>query len=71
MTNEEIYETIEYRKQKIRNILSDRNNFELNTDIVRYRKEINELRKQCTHTNSNFEKMVRGGRCLYCGSEVR
>lgn len=71
MTNEEIYETIENRKQKIRNILSDSNNFELNTDIVRYRKEINELRKQCTHTNSNFEKMVRGRRCLYCGSEVK
>lgn len=71
MTNEEIYETIENRKQQIRNILSESNNFELNTDIVRYRKEINELRKQCTHTNSNFEKMVRGGRCLYCGSEVR
>ena len=57
MTNEEIYETIENRKQQIRNILSESNNFELNTDIVRYRKEINELRKQCTHTNSNFEKM--------------
>lgn len=71
MTNEEIYETIENRKQQIRNILSESNNFELNTDIVRYRKEINELRKQCTHTNSNFEKMVRGGRCLYCGLEVR
>ena len=71
MTNEEIYETIENRKQQIRNILSESNNFELNTDIVRYRKEINELRKQCTHTNNNFEKMVRGGRCLYCGLEVK
>ena len=55
MTNEEIYETIENRKQKIRDILSNSNNFELNTDIVRYRKEINELRKQCTHINSNFD----------------
>ena len=57
MTNEEIYETIEDRKQKIRDILSNSNNFELNTDIVHYRKEINELRKQCTHINSNFEKI--------------
>lgn len=71
MTNEEIYQAIENRKQKIRNILNDSNNFELNIDIVQYRKEINELRKQCTHINSNFEKMVRGGRCLYCGSEVK
>lgn len=70
MTNEEIYEAIESRKQKIRDILSDSYNFELNTDIVRYRKEINELRKECSHVNSNFEKMIRSGRCIYCGSEV-
>lgn len=68
MTNEEIFEEIESRKQKIRNILSDNPNFELNTDIVRYRKEINELRKQCSHVNTNHERMVRGGRCIYCGS---
>ena len=71
MTNEQIFEEINSRKEKIKNILSNANNFELNVDIVRYRKEINELRKQCTHTNSNFEKMVRGGRCLYCGLEVK
>ena len=71
MTNEAIFEAIEERKQLIKDILSTSQNFELNVDIVRYRKEINELRKTCTHVNSNFEKMARGGRCVYCGSEVK
>lgn len=71
MTNEEIFEAIESRKQKIRNILSDPHIFELNTDVVRYRKEINELRKECTHVNPNHERMIRGGKCVYCGTEVR
>ena len=71
MTNEQIFEEINSRKEKIRNILSNSNNFELNADIVRYRKEINDLRKECSHINSNYEKMTRGGRCIYCGTEVK
>ena len=34
MTNEQIFEEINSRKEKIRNILSNSNNFELNVDIV-------------------------------------
>lgn len=71
MTNEAIFEAIESRKQKIREILSTSYNFELNPEVVKYRLEINDLRKECTHVDANYEKKIRGGRCVFCGSEVK
>ena len=68
MTNEEIREAIKKEQVKIQEILLTSNNtFELNPDILKHKKAIDELRTKCTHLNPNHEIQTFNSHCIYCG----
>ena len=44
--------------------------FELHPEINTLRQQIDALRKECTHLNTNHEIELYNGRCIYCGKKM-
>lgn len=70
MTNEEIRATIQQYQRELRGLIENQSSFELNTEISTYQNKIKKLRKQCTHLDTNHEKQVFNGRCMFCGEKL-
>lgn len=60
MTNLELFQAIQCRKDKIKNLF-DPTTFVLNREIVKLEQEIRELQSQCPHDFSDSEE------CKICG----
>lgn len=68
MSNEEIRQTIMEHQLEIQKCLEMTcGKFELNPDIAKHKKCIDDLRSKCTHLNTNHEAQTFNGRCVYCG----
>lgn len=71
MNNEEIRDSIANFQKKIEDSLSKNPyTFELNPDILKYKKEIDNLRLKCSHLNSSNKIQTFNGRCVYCGAKI-
>lgn len=72
MTNEEIRQQVLTHQAAIQVCLEECcGKFELNPKIAEHKRGIDELRKQCTHLNSNNETYTFNGYCYYCGKRMR
>ena len=71
MSNEEIRESIANFQKKIEESLAEKPyTFELNPDILKYKKEIDKLRAKCSHLNASNKIQTFNGRCVYCGTQI-
>lgn len=71
MSNEEIRENIANFQKKIEESLAEKPyTFELNPDILKYKKEIDKLRAKCSHLNASNKIQTFNGRCIYCGTKI-
>ena len=71
MSNEEIRESIKAHQNEIQKELAHSyGHFELNPEIAKHKKAIDELRTQCNHLNTNHEIQTFNGRCIYCGTKM-
>ena len=71
MSNEEIRESIANFQKKIEESLTEKPyTFELHPDILKYKKEIDKLRAQCSHLNASNKIQTFNGRCIYCGTKI-
>lgn len=70
MTNKEIQLAIEGYQKKIQESFVA-GNFQLNAAFMKYKKEIDKLRKQCTHQDEEGNTPLFNGRCVYCGTKLK
>lgn len=71
MNNEEIRENIAKFQQKIEaSLAANPYTFELNPEILKYKKEIDKLRAKCSHLNASNKVQTFNGRCIYCGTKL-
>ena len=72
MTNEDIRKEVLTHQAEIQKILAENTNtFVLNEGILKHKKAIDELRKQCSHVNANHEVETFNNHCVYCGKKMR